>query len=240
MKSIAPASSLLVGLGCALLMATSSLGQEKSLDEQLLDDLKPLPAKVKPAAPAKGEQKPDMDKPSASKPGDKLDDALRRELEQGEDIGQEKKDEHPLVKLGREMREVQQRIGAKDTAEGTQQMQRTISAQLAGLIEQAKKQPQGKKAEGGKPGNSSAQAGTESGSASSQPGQQSTQRLEQGEEAQAQMNEVKDALRRIWGHLPEKERDEMISALGEQFLPKYERLIEAFYKRLAERPPAGQ
>jgi hypothetical protein len=50
------------------------------------------------------------------------------------------------------------------------------------------------------------------------------------------MNDVKDALRRIWGHLPEKEREEMIAALGEQFLPKYERLIEAFYKRLAERP----
>ncbi|WP_425616104.1 hypothetical protein NA78x_006043 [Anatilimnocola sp. NA78] len=228
-------SSLLGGLGCALLMASSVLAQQKSLDEQLLDDLKPVPAKVKSPAKTKADQKPDGEKPA-----DKLDDALRRELEQGEDIGQEKNDEHPLVKLGREMREVQQRIGAKDTAKGTQQMQRTISAQLAGLIEQAQKQPQGKKAEGNKPGNSSAQAGNESGSASSQPGQQSTQRLELGEETQAQMNEVKDALRRIWGHLPEKERDEMIGSLGEQFLPKYERLIEAFYKRLAERPAAGQ
>ncbi|QDU31897.1 hypothetical protein ETAA8_70590 [Anatilimnocola aggregata] len=213
------------------ILAPVLFAQQKSLDEQLLDDLKPPAAKVK--APA---EKKAVDE----KPASKLDDALRRELE-GEDIGQEKKEEHPMVKLGREMRQVQQRIGARDTAEGTQQMQRAISAQLAGLIEQAKNKPQGNKSEDGKPGSGSSQSGTESGSVSSPPGQQSTQRLEQADQTQqAQMNEVKDALRRIWGHLPEKERDEMIGALGEQFLPKYERLIEAFYKRLAESPPPGQ
>lgn len=216
----------------AVLTSFAAFAQEKSLDEQLLDDLKPVPAKVKPADPK-------TDQPKTDKPtGNNLDDDLRRDLE-GEDIGQEKREEHPLLKLGREMRTVQQRIEAKDTAEGTQQLQKEIADNLAKLIEQAKKKPQGNKSPNNnqnKPGSGSAQSGAESGSPQSKPGQESTQRLEQGNQEQTQMNDVKDALRRIWGHLPEKEREEMIGALGEQFLPKYEQLIEAFYKRLAERP----
>lgn len=216
--------------GCLLLGI--AVAQEKSLDQQLLDDLKPAPARSKPV------EKPKTDKPAAK---DKLDEALRRDLE-GEDLGQEKKEEHPLQKLGREMLEVKQRIAAKDTAAGTQQKQKEIAEEIAKLIEQAQKKPQGNKSQGNnnsKPGNGSTQSGAEGGAAQSKPGQESTQRLEQSDEqTQAQMNEVKEALRRIWGHLPEKEREEMIGALGEQFLPKYERLIEAFYKRLAERPAA--
>ena len=42
----------------------------------------------------------------------------------------------------------------------------------------------------------------------------------------------------LWGHLPEKLREEMLSALGESFVPKYERLIEQYYRRLAEQPPS--
>ena len=220
------------GLGQVLLLALlvfctclPTFAQDKSLDQQLLDDLKPLPAKSKPADN------------KAAPPKNKLDDALKRDLE-GEDFGAEKKEEHPLVKLARDMKEVQQRIDARDTATGTQQRQQAIADELAKLIEQAQKKPQGGKSgdNNNQQGSNSSQAGTESGNASSRPGQQSTQRLDQANATEAQMNDVKDALRRIWGHLPEKEREEMIGALGEQFLPKYERLIEAFYKRLAERP----
>lgn len=221
--------------GCVSLGST--VAQEKSLDQQLLDDLKPAPAKTKAA------DKPADPKTDKAATKDKLDEALKRDLG-GEDIGQEKKEEHPLQKLGREMLEVKQRIAAKDTAAGTQQKQKEIAEEIAKLIEQAQKKPQGNKAQNGnqnKQGSGSTQAGADSGSAQSKPGQESTQRLEQSDEqTQAQMNEVKEALRRIWGHLPEKEREEMIGALGEQFLPKYERLIEAFYKRLAERPAARQ
>jgi hypothetical protein len=228
-----PLFSLLAAVTVASLLLGNLSAQEKSLDEQLLDDLKPAPAKTKPA------EKPTTPKADQPKSKDKLDDALRRDLE-GEDLGQEKKEEHPLQKLGREMLEVKQRIEAQDTAAGTQQMQKEIADELAKLIEQAKTKPQGNKSQNGNQSKSGTgtQSGAESGSPQSKPGQESTQRLEQGDETQTQMNEVKEALRRIWGHLPEKEREEMISALGEQFLPKYERLIEAFYKRLAERPAA--
>jgi hypothetical protein len=48
---------------------------------------------------------------------------------------------------------------------------------------------------------------------------------------------VKDLFLRIWGNLPDKLRDEMQASISEQFLPKYERLIEEYYKRLAEDQP---
>lgn len=205
---------------CCLSVPRAASAQDKSLDAQLLDDLQPAPIKTtKPA-----------------------DDAPRRELDRGEDIGQEQREEHPLLKLGREMKQVQERIHARDTAAGTQQLQKSIAADLAKLIEKAKQPRNGNsagKSGENKPGNSSTETGAESGTPSSRPGQQSTRRLEQGDSTETQMSDVKDALRRIWGHLPDKEREEMIGALGEQFLPKYERLIEAFYKRLAERPPGG-
>lgn len=216
-------------LELVILSSAASFAQDKSLDQQLLDDLRPLPAKTKRADKTAD--------PKKAQPKSGLDDALKRDLE-GEDFGTEKKEEHPLVKLAREMKVVQERIDARDTATGTQQKQKAIADQLAKLIEQAQKKPQGGKSgdNNNQQGSNSAQAGTESGNASSRPGQQSTQRVDQADATETQMNDVKDALRRIWGHLPEKEREEMISALGEQFLPKYERLIEAYYKRLAERP----
>ena len=48
-----------------------------------------------------------------------------------------------------------------------------------------------------------------------------------------------DLLRRHWGHLPAKLREQMQSSLKEQFLPKYERVIEDYYRRLAEDLRAG-
>ena len=50
---------------------------------------------------------------------------------------------------------------------------------------------------------------------------------------------MKDLFRRIWGNLPDKLREEMQASLSEQFLPKYERLIEEYYKRLAEEQSGG-
>ena len=47
---------------------------------------------------------------------------------------------------------------------------------------------------------------------------------------------VRDVVSRAWGNLPDKLRDQMQSTTPEQFLPKYERVIEDYYQRLAEEP----
>ena len=39
-----------------------------------------------------------------------------------------------------------------------------------------------------------------------------------------------------WGHLPPRDREQMLQNTPDKFLPKYELLIEQYYKRLAEDP----
>ena len=41
-------------------------------------------------------------------------------------------------------------------------------------------------------------------------------------------------LKEVWGHLPERVRRQMQSGSPEEVLPKYQKLIEEYYKRLAE------
>ena len=41
-------------------------------------------------------------------------------------------------------------------------------------------------------------------------------------------------MKRVWGHLPARNREQMQSSISEEFLPKYERLIGQYYSRLAE------
>jgi hypothetical protein len=41
-------------------------------------------------------------------------------------------------------------------------------------------------------------------------------------------------LKRVWGHLPPRLREQLSSGMAEEFLPKYEKLIEEYYQRLVE------
>jgi hypothetical protein len=41
-------------------------------------------------------------------------------------------------------------------------------------------------------------------------------------------------MRQAWGNLPERLREQMMQSSVDGFLPKYERLIEEYFKRLAE------
>jgi hypothetical protein len=188
----------------------------KSLDAQLLDDLdadllKGLPGANKPAAP--------KNTPPA-----------------GEDLNEASQATDPLAIIGERMRDAQRRIAGRDTSAATQTVQKQIEADLAKLIEQAKKQC----AACNKPGSGQGQqAGNTGGNPTPAPPRDSTNRVEQGTKEAVETADVKDVLRRFWGHLPDKIRDQMQSSLSEEFLPKYERLIEDYYRRLAEDPRTG-
>jgi hypothetical protein len=47
-------------------------------------------------------------------------------------------------------------------------------------------------------------------------------------------NPLKSLVRDSWGNLPERARQELQSVSGEDFLPKYQRMIERYYRRLAD------
>lgn len=208
--------SVLILCGLAILACSSALADEpsakppaKSLDDQLLDglDSELLKDLPEPSRP-QTDKRPDP----ASQPGSAS---------------------HPLAIVSERMREAERRIAGRDTSAQTQSVQKQIEEDLAQLIEQARRQL----AAAGKPGSGQGtQAGNTGGNPTAAPPRDSTNRIERGAKESVETADVKEVLRRFWGHLPDKMREELQSSLSEQFLPKYERVIEQYYKRLAEDP----
>ncbi len=147
--------------------------------------------------------------------------------------------DNPLAQLATRMRQVEARLAQQDTSQETQAEQRQILDQLARLLEQARQQQASGQNKPGGSGRGTGQAGTGTGDPTPGPPRDSTNRIEQGTRENMETADLKDLFRRIWGHLPDKLRDQMQAPLSEQFLPKYERLIEEYYKRLAEERPGG-
>jgi hypothetical protein len=221
--STACATALALAAIAPLAAQSPSAGQKpptkiRSLDQQLLDDLDrdllqglPGGSKPKPATPAMA-------------PGEAETHAAADS-------------QNPLANLAERMRKVERRMAGHDTSTATQDEQAQILKDIAALLADSHNR-QGSKDQRG-PGNSAAQAGAGTGSASPGPPRDSTNRIERGTKEETETADVRDVLRHIWGHLPEKLRDEMQASLSEQFLPKYERMIEEYYKRLAEDRPVG-
>ena len=194
----------------------------KDLETDLLGDL-PTAKNTTPGKSAGGKPSPDEQR-------------LRDQLKAGEDPGSAPED--PLLRIGRQMRAVEERIAQKDTSDQTQSAQGEIIVELKKLIEQAKKQGgSGNKSASGR---GTGQRGPGDGQARPGAPQEATDRVGKPQTEATQSADVRDLLQRIWGHLPEKRLDEMRNALSDQFLPKYEKLIEEYYKRLAEERSAGQ
>ena len=58
--------------------------------------------------------------------------------------------------------------------------------------------------------------------------------LQKSDKNAVELAQMQRMLKEVWGHLPPRVRAQMQSGAGEKFLPKYEKLIEDYYKRLAE------
>lgn len=225
---------ILIAIALVLLGASSGVAQQADqptagdseadlLKELETDLLKDLPAAKRPTADKSNAPK-GATRPSAE------DRQLLDKLKAGEDLGDAP--ENPLLTISQQMRAVQERIAEEDTSDETQTAQSEIVAKLAKLIEQAQKQggQQNKSARGRGTG----KAGVGDGEATPGAPQDSTDRVGKPQTEAPQPTDVRSLLERIWGHLPDKTRSEMQNALSDQFLPKYERLIEEYYKRLAE------
>jgi hypothetical protein len=216
-------SLVLAGQSAAQSPAERPAKPPRSLDQQLLDDLdrdllQGLPTGKKPGEPSAPPQ----------------DDAKGDPAPGHAAIEPAAKASHPLGKIASEMRQVERRMVEHDTSSATQQQQAQIVAQLDALLNQAEQAQSGGQ---NKAGSGAAQAGIGTGNPLPGPPRDSSQRIEHGTKEQTETADVKDTIRRLWGHLPDKLRDEMQASLSEQFLPKYERLIEEYYKRLAEERP---
>jgi hypothetical protein len=143
----------------------------------------------------------------------------------------------PFARIATKMQRSQQALSAGNSKEPTQDLQEEILIDLDSLLKTMEKKCKGgqcnKPGSGSKSGNSSAGA-----KPNKKPATDSTARVgEAGKTAGPdEKSSAEEALRAVWGHLPPKLREAMENVKADEFLPKYDRLIEEFYRRLAEQP----
>jgi len=178
--------------------------------------------------------------PSKSKPGDDLGEAA-----------------DPLTRIGSKMRHAVSLIDREKLSAETTALQDEIVKDIDELIKQQKKKmqqqqqqsssrqqkqqqqssrsnvkPQGKQAQQQRPRPN--QGGGEQ--ESKQAAKESEDQVRKNEQKEVKLDPAAqdELLKRVWGLLPEKDREQMRQAAGDQFLPEYESLIIRYFRRLAE------
>jgi hypothetical protein len=68
----------------------------------------------------------------------------------------------------------------------------------------------------------------------------STDRLDRSTAKPVDKGEVNEMVKNLWGHLPERSREQMLQSFSDEFLPKYELEIEQYYRRLSEEQGESQ
>lgn len=141
----------------------------------------------------------------------------------GEDLGATQP-KSTLASLAQLMKSVEQRLRNSDTSMTTQQAQRDIAGELAKMLDAAEQN----------------QENQASSAESSETETQETAGEESGEQGDPKSknrdatDETSAAVDAVWGTLPAQLRQQIQSPLQEDFLPRYERVIKEYYRRVAE------
>jgi hypothetical protein len=90
-----------------------------------------------------------------------------------------------------------------------------------------------------KPGQNPGKPGAAAGSGRTA-ARDSTDRLDRSTAKPVDKGEVNEMVKALWGHLPERSREQMLQSFSDEFLPKYEIEIEQYYRRLSEEQGEGQ
>lgn len=141
----------------------------------------------------------------------------------------------PLIVALELMKESQLRLARKDTGEQTQQIQKKIIDVFDSLMNQAMQtaQPQPSL---GTTQNSQQQRQQETPQTSQAQPTQSERGNNTGPQSagsSTQRSELSQVLQKIWGELPERERNMVLQHATEAIVPKYRPLIEAYYRELS-------
>lgn len=146
---------------------------------------------------------------------------------------------NPLLEVARRMRYVEGRIARRDSGRTTQRLQEQIVAGLDELIRQARKRC-GRGTSAGKPLQPGSPAGQPTqGPAGTTPGEPApataAPRTRNGKRAGAETAPIRAIMRQLWEvALPRHQREQMMQSSPEEFLPKYEPLIEQYFRSLSE------
>jgi len=153
---------------------------------------------------------------------------------------------NPLLTLGKDMREVEQRLAANDAGEQTREIQKKIVANLDALLEQcqqsqgggqSKNQSQSKQQQITMGQSKNLGEGAKSGAprkGGGNKGQNPATAAGRGKAEKPQLTTLKETVQDVWGHLPDKDRELMKQSFKEAFLPEYQDLIKEYYQRISE------
>ena len=158
----------------------------------------------------------------------------------GEDLGERSEDDSWL-RIGASMKDVQRRLAAGNLGRETQQLQKIISQELGEMMKQVQQQQQ---APALRPGGGAA-SGVANGEQERQPSgdkadPDGSETIEGNTGGEAGDGETATTMKELWGYLPARIQAQLRGAGTDQFLPKYERLLEQFYRRLAEQAGESQ
>jgi hypothetical protein len=219
---------------------TSTLDDQllEGLDNALLEGLDDKPKKKLQNASESKQGAPDRKPGEAADKTRSLDDELLGDLG-GDDVGSPGRPQDPLVDIGRRMKSVASRLDDERLDAQTKEMQKTILDDLAALMQECKKQCQGSGS--GKPGSKSGKGsqGPQAGKspatqAPSDTARNSSEKLRNRATERPERGALVNAMKESWGNLPERLRQELSNTNSDAFLPKYELMLEKYFKRLAE------
>lgn len=214
-----------------------------SLDEELLEDLKDEMPDKDGAAEKDPEPAPRPAKPA--EPPDRVDKPLDEQLlEDLEDPHAEDDAQDPLQRVGQKMRKAQGLIARRQSGGETQKLQHEIVAEIDKLLKEAarkqssskspssSKQQASKREQASQPSQPASAGGQ--GQASNNPARDSDARMQDRRAERPDPQTTRDLMQELWGHLPERERQQVLQTPMETFVPKYELMIKEYFKRLAE------
>jgi hypothetical protein len=215
----------------------------ESIGGRLLDDLSPDAGQ--PVAPAKT-----VPKPQAMK---EIEDSLKASTPlHGFGAGASLTSQS-LARVQSSMQQAQSRLtqpeagGHPGEAQSASPVQHQIISDLDKLIADLSKQCQccNGQCQGGqcdkppKPGQKPGKPGAAAGQGRTA-ARGSTDRLDRSTAKPVDKGEVNEMVKNLWGHLPERSREQMLQSFSDEFLPKYELEIEQYYRRLSEEQGESQ
>jgi hypothetical protein len=128
-----------------------------------------------------------------------------------------------FTRIAKRMRDAAKLIPTTGESEQTKSVQKEIVSELDQLIQSLEKQCQ--------QGSGQSSGGKPQGNQQSQRSQVKPAGSQQGGDGAKSSQPARDSTERL---LPDKAREQMLQTSPEQFLPKYELMIEQYFKRLAE------
>jgi hypothetical protein len=146
----------------------------------------------------------------------------------------------PLVRAGQGMEEAGSLLARPGSLAAARDAQTRVVAQLDELIAELSKQCQGNcppTSQPPRPGQRSQPkpgGGNASASQGAAPAQAAADPLNRAAGQPVDLAEREELIKRVWGHLPGRGREQMMQSFSAEFLPKYELELEKYYRRLAE------